>query len=567
VALLNPGTGEVTARLVYCGPGLAGKSTNLRWLHAHLPERARGRLVSLTTGADETLFFDFLPAELGLVGGLRARVQVYTVPGVDVSESTRRMVLEGCDAIVFVADSQASRLAADAESLRCLRQDLLLNGIDPGVPLVVQYNKRDRPDALPVAELEAQLNPSRAPRYEAVATQGLGVEPTLLGAARLLLDSLRPESGVRAGSGAPAAAPDAAPRPVEKRTPAEALAGRPAGPPPAPDAAPDGQWLYLLDGVRRGPIDLDALVDLVLTSLPEDTPVWRTGLPGWVRANTVPEIAEEIPPPVPVPGARSARGAADVPDFEAVPAPLRTVLIADEDPLFRRYLALPLAAQGFTIHEAADGLTAWQLATQSRPWMILADTSLPEIDGVEFCRRVRRDPLLARRPVLFISGSDDYKDRYRALQAGADDFLSKATPIRELLIRIRLLMTRYSDLEAPDAQADDHDARGFEGRLELFGAPALLQICGQGKLTGVLTARDEGEAGTAEVRFREGEIVAAAAGAQAGAEAVYAFVAWERGRFRFAPADQVPGEPLAPGFEGLLLEACRRLDEARDPAD
>jgi CheY-like chemotaxis protein len=271
---------------------------------------------------------------------------------------------------------------------------------------------------------------------------------------------------------------------------------------------------------------------------------------------------------VPVPGARSARGAADVPDFEAVPAPLRTVLIADEDPSFRRYLALPLAAQGFVIHEAPDGLAAWQLAAQERPWIILSDVSLPEIDGVEFCRRVRRDPLLARRPVLFISGSDDYKDRYRALQAGADDFLSKATPIRELLIRIRLLMTRYSDLDTGEAQADGPEARGFEGRLELFGAPALLQICEQGRLTGVLTAREEDDAaGTAEVRFREGEIVAAATGTKAGAEAIYAFVAWERGRFRFAPADEVPGEPLEPGFEGLLLEACRRLDEARGSLD
>ena len=97
-------------------------------------------------------------------------------------------------------------------------------------------------------------------------------------------------------------------------------------------------------------------------------------------------------PPVPVPGSRSARGEADVPDFEAVPPALRTVLIADEDPSFRRYLALPLAAQGFVIHEAADGASAWQLAQQSRPWMILADISLPEVDGFEFCRRVRNHP-------------------------------------------------------------------------------------------------------------------------------------------------------------------------------
>ena len=564
MALFNPATGEATARLVYYGPGLAGKSTNLRWAHEHLPARARGRLVSLTTHGDDTLFFDFLPAELGIVGGRRARIQVFTVPGADARESSRRMVLEGCDGIVFVADSAASQRAANAESLRTLRQELLLNGIDPGLPQVMQYNKRDRPDALPVAELEAQLNPLRRPHYEAVATQGIGVEQTLLGATRLLLDSLRRLPGAPAEAAGPPL-PMAAP-PVEKRAPALPGSSR-AEPLPPEDSIPAGQWLYLLEGVRRGPVDLDGLVDLVLTRLAEDTPVWRPGLPGWVRANTVAEIAEEIPPPVPAPGARGTRSAADVPDFEAVPASLRTVLIADEDPSFRRYLALPLAAQGFVIHEASDGPGAWQLALQARPWMILADVSLPEVDGIEFCRRVRRDPLLARRPVLFISGSDDYKDRYRALQAGADDFLSKATPIRELLIRIRLLMTRYSDLDTSEATPDGSDARGFEGRVELFGVPALLQICGQGRLSGVLAARGENETESAEIRFRDGEITAASSRAQRGAEAIYDFVGWERGRFRFSPCDPGPGEPLAPGFEALLLEACRRLDEARPDRD
>src|SRR5512143_2112144 len=143
MALFNPATGEATARLVYYGPGLAGKATNLRWIHEHLPAGARGKLVAFTAESDATLFFDFLPAELGIVGGLRARVQVYTVPGPRVRESTRRMVLEGCDAVVFVADSQAARLEANAESLRGLRQELLLNGIDPGIPQVVQFNKRD----------------------------------------------------------------------------------------------------------------------------------------------------------------------------------------------------------------------------------------------------------------------------------------------------------------------------------------------------------------------------------------------------------------------------------------
>jgi DNA-binding response OmpR family regulator len=139
----------------------------------------------------------------------------------------------------------------------------------------------------------------------------------------------------------------------------------------------------------------------------------------------------------------------DLPDFDTVPPMLRTVLIADRDAAFRKDLAVPLAARGFTIYEAADGAAAWQLAVQNRPWMILADISLPEVDGFEFCRRVRNHPLLQRMPLLFISASDKYKDRYRALQVGADDFLPKSMPRREVLMRIQLLMTRYSDLSTP----------------------------------------------------------------------------------------------------------------------
>ncbi len=570
MALLNPATGEATARLVYYGPGLAGKGTNLRWIHEHLPPDAKGRLVEFTADADPTLFFDFLPAVLGIVGGRRARIQVYTVPGAKVSDATQRMVLKRCDAVVFVADSRASSLEANLESLRSLRRNLLLNGVDPAIPQVLQYNKRDLPDALPIAELESQLNPGRLPHYEAVAIEGLGVEPTLLGATRLLLDSLR-SPGAASPAGRPQ--PDrrereaSASAAVEKRATALPVPAQSDRLPPVPaETPPPGQWVYLVDGARAGPVDLERLVDLVLTSLPEDTLVWRPGLAGWVRANSCAEIAEEIPPPVPIPGARSTRGEADVPDFEAVPPPLRTVLIADEDPSFRRYLALPLAAQGFTIHEAADGAAAWRLAQQSRPWMILADVSLPEVDGFEFCRRVRRDPLLSRRPLLFISGSDDYKDRYRALQAGADEFLSKSTPIRELLIRIRLLMTRYSDLETDEAQGDGSAGRGFEGRIELFGAPALLQICGQGRLSGFLGARSEDGTETAEIALRDGEVVSATAGDKSGAEAVFAFIFWEKGRFRFAPGEP-SGPPLTLGLDQMLLEGCHRLDEARPDAE
>jgi CheY-like chemotaxis protein len=369
----------------------------------------------------------------------------------------------------------------------------------------------------------------------------------------------------------PAGAKFEAPKPA---APEPAVFREPEKPAPPADPAPRGeglradQWLYLLDGAQRGPIDVEDLIDLVLTSIPEDTKVWHPGLETWVRANQLREIAEEIPPPL-IPGAqRGALLEEDMPDFNTVPGMLRTVLIADEDSAFRKYLAMPLAAQGFTIYEAADGAAAWQIAVQNRPWMILADISMPEVDGFEFCRRVRNHPLLARVPLLFISGSDKYKERYRALQIGADDFLSKNMPIRELLMRIQLLMTRYSDLSAEQKPGTEDVAGAFQGRIEVFGAPALLQMCAQGRLTGLFTALAEDAANTATVMgFREGDIISAACGGTSGADGVYAFLAWEKGSFKFTPGDPGQGEPLAQSVEHLLLEGCRLLDESRKGGD
>jgi CheY-like chemotaxis protein len=195
---------------------------------------------------------------------------------------------------------------------------------------------------------------------------------------------------------------------------------------------------------------------------------------------------------------------------------------------------------------------------------------MPEVDGFEFCRRVRHHPLLSRMPLLFISGSDKYKERYRALQIGADDFLSKNMPIRELLMRIQLLMTRYSDLSASGEQkpGTTEVAGAFQGRIEVFGAPALLQMCSQGRLTGLFTALAEDAANTATVMgFREGDIISASAGAATGADGVYAFLGWEKGSFRFTPGNPGEGAPLAQSVEHLLLEGCRILDESHKDGD
>ncbi len=603
MALFNHATKEVTAKLVYYGPGLCGKTTNLQWIHDHVPVRSKGKLVSLATASDRTLFFDFLPVELGTVRGMKTRVQIYTVPGQVFYESTRRMVLRGADAVVFVADSQEAILDANKESLESLRRNLAENKID-SLPMVVQYNKRDLPTALAVDVLNDALNAGRLPHFEAIASTGKGVEDTLKAITKLLFASL---ASLYAAADEPRPAdPDSSPRAIVARIPPTAPAPtseeplalgdvfapepsllpspgtsrrptRPASATPPPDLARDpdpqgdglkaNEWVYLLDGRQRGPLDFEDLVDLILTSLPESTKVWRPGLPGWTAANAWPAIAEHIPPPLP-----NVRAEEDFPDFDTVPEMLRTVLIADEDSAFRKFLAMPLAAQGFTIWEAVDGDEAWSLAVEHRPWLILADSGLPEMDGFELCRRVRAHPLISHTPLLFVSNSDTYKERSRAQQVGSDEFFTKQTPIRELLMRIQLVMTRYSDLGAAGrlggrpGEASSLVGGALEGRLEVFGTPGVLQICNQGGLTGIFTARTEDNL-AAVFGFKDGEIISATTGEQKGPEAVYAFLAWTSGAFKFTPGDPGEGKPIAATVEHLLLEGCRLLDESRrDPA-
>jgi signal recognition particle receptor subunit beta len=287
MALFNQATREFTAKVVYYGPGLGGKTTNLRFIHDRLSFKTKGRLVSLATQDDRTLFFDFLPLEPGPIRGLQARLQLYAVPGRVSHESALRAVLRGCDAVVFVADSRSGSLDANAESLRGLRQHLLANELDPALPQVFQYNKRDLPDALPVARLEAQLNPRGLPSFEAVAIAGVGVEDTLRATTELLLRRLADGRSEARDLPGPAAATSALAVPARE------------DPPPSGNGLRPDQWLYLLDGVQHGPIGVDELVDLLLSSIPEDTKVWRPGLDGWQRAGRVGEIAAEIPPPLP----------------------------------------------------------------------------------------------------------------------------------------------------------------------------------------------------------------------------------------------------------------------------
>jgi signal recognition particle receptor subunit beta len=236
MVLFNYSTKELTAKVVYYGPGLCGKTTNLQWIHEKLPIKNKGKMLSLATETDRTLFFDFLPIELGAIRGMRTRIQLYTVPGQVFYNATRRMVLKGADCVIFVCDSQEAMLDPNLESQENLRQNLEANEIDPGqIPMVLQYNKRDLPNALPIEILNERLNPAAVPFFEAVAIRGQGVEETLKGATALVFRSLASKYGAaEAAGGAAAQAPPAA-----AAAPPEAVrAPRPTTDTPVPQLRP-----------------------------------------------------------------------------------------------------------------------------------------------------------------------------------------------------------------------------------------------------------------------------------------------------------------------------------------
>jgi signal recognition particle receptor subunit beta len=191
MSLVNYSTREITCKIVYYGPGRSGKTTNLQYIHGTVPEERKGAMVSLATETDRTLFFDYLPLDLGSVSGFRTRLQLYTVPGQVYYNATRKLVLRGADGVVFVADSQREQFDENVESLRNLYENLLGHGFDiVQLPLVFQYNKQDIPGVLPPEELNDALNYRGVPAFAAAAVSGRGVFDTLRGVSELVLSGL-----------------------------------------------------------------------------------------------------------------------------------------------------------------------------------------------------------------------------------------------------------------------------------------------------------------------------------------------------------------------------------------
>jgi mutual gliding-motility protein MglA len=192
VSFINFPAREINCKLVYYGPGLGGKTANLQWIYENTGQQQKGKMISLATETDRTLFFDFLPLDLGTVRGFKTRFHLYTVPGQVFYEASRKLILKGADGVVFVADSQEERLDANFETLENLREHLKEHGLPfDTIPYVLQLNKRDLPNALPVEELKKQLQAKGEPVVEGVAVQGVGIFETLREVAKLVLTELK----------------------------------------------------------------------------------------------------------------------------------------------------------------------------------------------------------------------------------------------------------------------------------------------------------------------------------------------------------------------------------------
>jgi mutual gliding-motility protein MglA len=192
MSFINYMAREINCKIVYYGPGLCGKTTNLQYIYERTNPDAKGKMISLATETERTLFFDFLPLSLGEIRGFKTRFHLYTVPGQVFYDASRKLILKGVDGVIFVADSQMERLEANQESVENLRTNLAEQGYSlEKIPYVVQYNKRDLPNVVSVEELRPLINPMNVPDYEANARAGMGVFDTLKAVSKLVLNELK----------------------------------------------------------------------------------------------------------------------------------------------------------------------------------------------------------------------------------------------------------------------------------------------------------------------------------------------------------------------------------------
>ena len=191
MSMINYASREINCKLVYYGTGLGGKTTNLEYIYSRVNPETKGKMISLATETERTLFFDFLPIDLGEIRGFKTRFHLYTVPGQVYYNASRRLILKGVDGIIFVADSQVTRAEANIEAMHNLYENLETYGYDlQKIPFAIQFNKRDMPNIVPVDDLRAQINPMGVPDFEAIAIEGKGVFETLSTVSKLVVKNL-----------------------------------------------------------------------------------------------------------------------------------------------------------------------------------------------------------------------------------------------------------------------------------------------------------------------------------------------------------------------------------------
>lgn len=324
---------ELTGKIVYYGPALSGKTTNLEHIYSKTPSETRGKMVSMKTKAERTLFFDLLPINRGTIGDFKVRFLLYTVPGQVYYNATRKLVLKGADAIVFVADSQRSQLAANIDSLRNLRTNLLEYGMClDDLPWVITYNKRDMPDAMSIEELERELNPYGVPSYPSIAVSGEGVFETFQKISDMLMERLESQLRGDSSRSAPRPAPQQAmpaPYPQDHHPVREPAPSMIAPPHPQPAASRDE---FVID---RG---FDPMTTAIPNRAPAYPPAARPQAPSMpVAAPRAPDhYAPHAPPAQPTysPPAYSPAAASGVSTLQREAPPL----------VLQRQIVLPVTA-------------------------------------------------------------------------------------------------------------------------------------------------------------------------------------------------------------------------------
>lgn len=358
MVLFNYATKEITAKIVYYGPGLCGKTTNLQFVYDSLPSNNKSKMLSLATKTDRTLFFDFLPLDLGKIRGMRTKLQLYTVPGQVYYNSTRQLVLKGADGIVFVADSQDHATDANIESLQNLEDNLKRQGVRiREIPLVMQFNKRDLSNALPVAVIDAEVNKLGVPHFESVATMGLGVEETLKGITQLVLAHLVKKYGLEGSEPIERdiqilnAAVAQEPKPHDSLWDEDDVFAEPPPPPPAS--------AFALDDIS-GAEDIP-LVPTELIGSPPSTPPPVATPPAAEPFDDFEDYFASPPPPMPAPAAPppsssgiSVRGSTSAlaPLSEPTEVPMMSIEIPLPDGILSSLPDLSVPAE----RRASDGL-------------------------------------------------------------------------------------------------------------------------------------------------------------------------------------------------------------------